>query len=228
MPVYLLNDQPIFPPVTEAEPDGLVAVGGDLSIERLLVAYSSGIFPWFEYEELPYWFSPDPRMVLIPGQFKISNSLHRTIKGHKFEVRIDTSFRRVITKCSQVERKGEDGSWITRSFINAYSVLHKEGFAHSFETYYKGELVGGLYGVSLGSAFFGESMFYTMPDASKVAFAHLVDFTQKHGFLMIDCQQETEHLKRMGACAMERTRFLHILNLALQSKTLIGKWRMAD
>ena len=216
MPVYLLNETPLFPPATEAEPDGLLAVGGDLSIDRLLAAYCSGIFPWFESEGLFYWFSPDPRLVMFPGDFKVSSSFSRLLTSNKFEIRKDTAFREVMKACSKVPRAGQDESWITGKFINGYCALHKAGFAHSFETYFQNELVGGLYGVSLGKAFFGESMFHTMPDASKFAFYKLNEFAKKNDFLIIDCQVETDHLKRLGAVAISRNNYLELLKEALK------------
>ena len=144
MPVYQLISEPIFPPATEAEADGLLAVGGDLSVERLLAAYSQGIFPWFEDKGIYYWFSPDPRLILHPGEFKVSSSFSRVIKSNKFELRIDTAFRKVITACSIAPRIGQDGSWISKGFINGFVALYKAGFAHSFETFCEGQLIGGL------------------------------------------------------------------------------------
>jgi len=225
MPVYLLNDQPIFPHANDAEPDGLLAVGGDLTIPRLLNAYSTGIFPWFEEDNLFYWFSPDPRLVLYPERLKISPSFLRTLKSKKFEIRIDTVFRQVITECSRVPRGKEDGTWISGNFINAYIAFHETGYAHSFETFYNDKLVGGLYGVSLGSAFFGESMFHTMADASKVAIYFLSDFAKKKHFDFIDCQNESDHLIRLGAELISRTTYLTSLKGALRHPTLKGRWR---
>ena len=227
MPVYLLNDDPVFPPADKAEPDGLLAVGGDLSVPRLLNAYSQGIFPWFEIKELFYWYSPDPRLVLSPEKLKISSSLKRTLKSENIEVRVDTAFRRVISSCSKAKRPNEDGTWISGKFIDGYCDLHKSGYAHSFETFYKNELVGGLYGVSLGSAFFGESMFHTMADASKVAFFYLTEFAKKNQFSFIDCQMETDHLIRMGAEPVFRVDYLKMLYVAMKQPTVKGKWRMA-
>jgi leucyl/phenylalanyl-tRNA---protein transferase len=228
MPVYLLNDQPVFPPASEAEPDGLIAVGGDLSVSRLINAYTDGIFPWFEEEGTIYWFSPDPRLVLYPGNLKISPSLNRTIKSKKFEIRVDTSFRKVISSCSKAKRLHEDSTWISRKFINGYVALHQAGYAHSIEAFYEGELAGGLYGVSLGSAFFGESMFHTVTDASKVAFCHLVNLCKSFNFKFIDCQVKTDHMIRLGAESVSRTEYLLLLKEALRVASRKGKWRMED
>jgi leucyl/phenylalanyl-tRNA--protein transferase len=225
MAVYLLNDEPIFPDPLEAEPDGLIAIGGDLSIPRLISAYSQGIFPWFEEQKMIFWYSPNPRLVLFPDKLKVSSSLRRTIKSNKFEVRIDSVFRKVISGCAKVGRSNGGGTWISRSFINAYTAMHKAGFAHSFETFYEGKLVGGLYGLSLGSVFFGESMFFTMSDASKVAFYHLVRFAREKKFAFIDCQQETEHMMSLGAESIPREDFLMMLERATDCESITGRWK---
>ncbi|MEI6433577.1 MAG: leucyl/phenylalanyl-tRNA--protein transferase [Bacteroidota bacterium] len=215
MTVYLLHKEPLFPPVEEAEPDGLIAIGGDLSVERIICAYSQGIFPWFMEEGIVYWYSPDPRMVLFPEKFHKSESLNRILKSGKFSVRIDTGFEDVIRACASTKRTNEDGGWINESFTEAYHELYRRGLAHSVETYYRNELVGGLYGVSLGAAFFGESMFFRMPNASKVAFAALVEFCLQHGLTFIDCQVETSHLRSLGASTVSRTEYLKLLEKAL-------------
>lgn len=215
---------PIFPPVDEGEDDGLLAIGGDFSPERLLKAYASGIFPWFSEGGDIYWFSPDPRMILIPEEFKVSDSLRRVIEGGKYQVSFDNEFQHVIGGCASTERKGQDGTWISDDFIQAYTVLHQMGYAHSVEVYSGDELAGGLYGVSLGGAFFGESMFYRCRDASKVAFHALSQFCVSHRIVMIDCQVESDHLKRMGARVISRSDYLSKLKLALQAKTMQGKW----
>ncbi|MDP4281046.1 MAG: leucyl/phenylalanyl-tRNA--protein transferase [Bacteroidota bacterium] len=226
MPVYLLNEQPVFPPATEAEPDGLLAIGGDLSVERLISAYSGGIFPWFEEENAFFWFSPDPRLVLFPGKIKISRSLERIIKSGKFEVRMDTAFREVITNCSKVTRPDGDDSWINKKFIEGYTALHQAGFAHSIEAYYNGKLSGGLYGVSLGKAFFGESMFHKVTDASKVAFSYLSGkIFDEWNFDFIDCQVETSHLISMGAENISRKKYLELLAKTLKKRTRKGPWK---
>ena len=225
MPVYqLLKEHNIFPYPEEAIEEGLLAVGGDLSIERLLLAYSQGIFPWYSKDEPILWWSPDPRFVLMPKDFKASKSLSKTINSKKFEIRIDTSFKDVIKKCADVKRTHEKGTWITDEMRKAYIALYKEGYAHSFETYYKDELVGGLYGVSLGKAFFGESMFHTMTDASKVAMYNLVEFAKKNKFKFIDSQVHTEHLESLGGKEIARKQYLKMLALAVKFPTLRGKW----
>jgi leucyl/phenylalanyl-tRNA--protein transferase len=224
MAVYLLPEEPVFPPVDESEPDGLIAIGGDLSAGRLLQAYAQGIFPWFKEGGDIYWYSPDPRMVMFPGQFKPSDSLNRIIRSGKFTVRFDTVFEQVIRRCSDTVRTGEDGTWISEEFIEAYLSLHKMGFAHSVETFYRNELVGGLYGVSLGVAFFGESMFFTMSNASKVAFYILVERCRDFWFHFIDCQVETAHLKGLGASLIDRKEYLVRLDEALKQATMRGSW----
>ena len=225
MSVYLLPEEPVFPPVEEAEPDGLIAIGGDLSVARLVKAYSQGIFPWFVEKEDIYWYSPDPRLVLFPEQFIIPDSLHRIIKSNRFEVRFDTVFRQVIEACSKIARPGQDGTWISNDFIDAYSEMHRQGFAHSVETFINGNLVGGLYGVSLGAAFFGESMFFTMNNASKVALHALVERCITNGLRFIDCQVETPHMMRFGAKLISRNDYLGLLEEALEKPTNKGLWR---
>ena len=213
-----------FPDPETAHKNGFAAQGGDLSPECLITAYSQGIFPWYEKKGIYYWFSPDPRMVLFPNEFRCAKSLKRVIKSGKFEVRIDTCFLEVITQCAEVERKMQYGSWIGKDYIEAYSTMHDIGLAHSFEAFHKDELVGGLYGLSLGTAFFGESMFHTMTDASKVAFAALVDFCKRHEFVLIDAQQETPHLASLGARPIPRHDFLKMLEKTNKNETLLGKW----
>lgn len=215
MAVYLLGHEPVFPPASEAEPDGLLAIGGDFSPERLLAAYSQGIFPWFEEDEDIYWFSPDPRMVLFPEKLKVSPSLARTIRQKRFEVMFDRDFPEVMKQCAKVQRREEPGTWISDRFIKGYSQLHSMGFAHSAEAYLDGILAGGLYGVSIGKAFFGESMFYLEPDASKVAFVALVERLKKQDVQFIDCQVDTEHLRRFGAELIPREKYLTMLKEAL-------------
>lgn len=215
-----------FPSPEEAEPDGFLAIGGRLSIPYLLNAYAMGIFPWFIHEGEPCWFSPDPRMVLFIDEFNYRKSLRRVVKSGKFEVRVDTDFTGVMRKCGETQRDDQDGTWITQEFIDGYTHLHNMGLAHSFETYYKDELVGGLYGVSLGKCFFGESMFHTMTDASKVAFVSLVDFCKAHDFVFIDAQQETEHLASLGARPIPRKDYLDILHAQDWSATLNQPWSL--
>jgi len=226
MPVYLLPEEPVFPPLSEAEPDGLIAIGGDLSPVRLLNAYADGIFPWFRDGEDIFWFSPDPRMVLFPDELIISPSLNRVLRSSKFEVRADTAFRKVIEACAIAPRADQEGSWIDEVFIRAYEELHSLGFAHSFETYLKGELVGGLYGVSIGRAFFGESMFHKKNEASKVAFLQMVEKIKTWQFHFIDCQIDTELLKRFGARSIPREDYLERLRAAVSYPTKKGNWSL--
>lgn len=213
-----------FPDPEEAEPDGLVAIGGDLSPQRLINAYCQGLFPWYSEGEPIMWWSLDPRMVLFLDEFRCSKSLRRLVRSGRFEVRIDTCFEEVIRHCAQVEREGQDGTWITPEMIEAYVQLHQLGVAHSFETFREGRLVGGLYGVSVGQIFCGESMFHIETDASKVAMVHLVEFCRQHNFRLIDAQQETSHLASLGARPIKRTDYLAILGSLDFSKTLLGSW----
>ncbi len=225
MPVYRLGPQLAFPPPEEAEPDGLLAVGGDLSPERLLLAYSLGIFPWYE-EGLPIlWHSPDPRMILLPSELRVPRSLRKVMRRRPFELRLDTAFEAVVRGCAAAERPGQRGTWITAEMIRAYVALHERGFAHSAEAWSGGELVGGLYGVSLGSGFFGESMFALRPDASKVAFVALVSQLVRWSFDLVDCQVHTGHLARFGAVEWRRARFLATLRQTLDKQTRRGAWR---
>lgn len=225
--IYQLDPYyPGFPNPEEAEPDGIIAIGGDLSPARLINAYCCGIFPWFNDDEPILWWSLDPRMVLYPDEFRYSKSLRRVVKSGKYEVRIDTQFEQVMRHCAHVDRsaQGQSGTWITEGMVDAYVLLHQLGLAHSFETYYQGTLVGGLYGVSLGPFFFGESMFHTMTDASKVAFVRLVQFAQEHHFRLIDAQQETSHLATLGARPIARSEYLTALNAICADNTLQGNW----
>ncbi len=224
MPVYQLTDDLIFPDPALSEPDGLLAVGGDLSVERLLLAYSNGIFPWYSEGYPILWWTTDPRMVLFPDKFKISKSLQNSLNKKMFEVKVDTDFKGVIDACASVPRKHQDETWITEDMIEAYIRLHSEGYCHSVESYYNDQLVGGLYGISLGGAFFGESMFHTMRDASKVALYFLVKKLTAWGFSIIDAQQETEHLKSLGAVKLSRKKYLLLLSEALEKKTRRGNW----
>ena len=225
--IYQLDPHyPGFPNPEEAEPEGIIAIGGDLSPARLINAYCSGIFPWFNEDEPILWWSLDPRMVLFPDEFRYSKSLQRTVRSGKYEVRIDTSFEQVMRHCSNVDRskQGQSGTWITEEMVEAYVRLHQLGLAHSFETYYQGEMVGGLYGVSLGPFFFGESMFHTMTDASKVAFVRLVQFAREHHFRLIDAQQESTHLASLGARPIPRSEYLTELNAIGDDNTILGNW----
>lgn len=229
MPIYLLSDEhpELFPPPERADKSGVLAVGGDLSPERLLAAYSRGIFPWFSEGDPILWHSPDPRFVLTPDTLHVGRSLRKTMARGEYEVRYDTAFARVITECGRVTRPGQNGTWITDEMLGAYVELHERGFAHSVEAWQGGELKGGLYGVSLGAAFFGESMFALAPDASKVAFVSSVERFKEWGFQLVDCQVETEHLARFGAESWTRKRFLAALHKALREPTRQGKWTEA-
>jgi leucyl/phenylalanyl-tRNA--protein transferase len=226
MPIFRLVDEPVFPPPDYADPSGLLAVGGDLSCERLLEAYRLGIFPWYSDDQPILWWSPDPRLVLRLDEFKVSRSLRQTLKKDVFKVTFDRAFEEVIRGCASAPRQGQRGTWITKEMQEAYIELHGLGFAHSVETWWGEELAGGLYGVSLGKAFFGESMFHRRTDASKVALAVLVETLQTWGFHFIDAQMTTEHLLRFGAAEMPRRVFLKRLQSALRHPTKRGKWRI--
>ncbi|HMK43637.1 MAG TPA: leucyl/phenylalanyl-tRNA--protein transferase [Dissulfurispiraceae bacterium] len=224
MPIYRLPDELIFPPPYLSEPDGLLAVGGDLGPERLLLAYAQGIFPWYSQDSPILWWSPDPRLVLFPDELKISRSLRQLMQKGSFAVTYDTAFERVIRECAGVHADDKGGTWITEEMIEAYIRLHHEGFAHSIESWADGELTGGLYGVSIGAAFFGESMFARRNNASKVAFAALVKRLAAWGFSLIDCQVTTGHLVRFGAREIPRGTFLQLLDAALRAPTRRGLW----
>lgn len=223
MPVYMLSRTIKFPPPDRAE-DGLLAIGGDLSEARLLAAYAEGIFPWYSKGEPILWWSPDPRLVLFPDEFVITRRFERTLRGGKFQVTFDTAFADVIGACSAMTRPGQDGTWITAQMIDAYCRLHRSGYAHSVEAWADGKLAGGLYGVSLGNCFFGESMFFRQADASKTALAALVARAREWGFGFIDCQVETPHLERLGARNIPRREFLRLLRAAMQHETRRGPW----
>jgi len=224
MTVYKLPEELIFPNPQEAEDDGLLAVGGDLRSERILLAYHVGIFPWYTKGSPPLWWSPDPRLILEPPNLRISKSLHKVIgKGH-FTITFDQAFDAVIRGCAQTQRADGKGTWIVEDMIRAYRELHEAGFAHSVESWCEGKLAGGLYGVSLGKVFFGESMFYRVKNASKVAFVYLVKLLQHWGFDMVDCQVTTSHLLRFGAQEIPRSQFLQRLSRALLHRTRRGPW----
>lgn len=228
MPVFRLTKALVFPPVNYAEPDGLLAVGGDLSPKRLLLAYEQGIFPWYSEGYPILWWSPDPRLVLFPNEIKVAKSLARVLRKKRFQVTVDQAFLDVMMNCAGVRRKLEEGTWIVPEMVEAYHRLHVMGYAHSVESWYEGKLVGGLYGVSLGRVFFGESMFTEMTDASKVALVHLVAFLQRRGFLMIDCQITTSHLQRFGAREISRREFLTRLNEAKATVIPDDSWSSPD
>jgi leucyl/phenylalanyl-tRNA---protein transferase len=226
VPIFRLPRGVAFPDPELAEPDGLLAVGGDLAPERLLAAYAAGIFPWYSSRSPILWWSPDPRLVLLPEWLHVPRSLQRTIRRGRYRVTADVAFERVMRSCGERERPGQDGTWITAAMIEAYVALHRLGFAHSFEAWEADALVGGLYGVSLGAAFFGESMFADRPDASKVAFVESIAWLDRAGMRLVDCQVRTEHLVRFGAREIARREFLELLRAALEETTLRGKWVM--
>ena len=223
MPVFRLDKRLAFPPVEHAE-DGLLAVGGDLRPERLLLAYSQGIFPWYEDGQPILWHSPDPRMVLRAGDLQVPRSLRKTMRKGTFGLTLDTAFSDVVEGCASARRSGPAGTWITGAMKEAYSELHRLGVAHSVEAWRAGRLAGGLYGLSLGSAFFGESMFAAAPDASKVALVALVEQLVRWRIDLIDCQVYTEHLARFGAEEWPRRRYLAALKKALTRPTRSGPW----
>jgi leucyl/phenylalanyl-tRNA--protein transferase len=224
MPVYLLTDKLVFPPAEGASREGVVAVGGDFTPERLLLAYSQGIFPW-PTEGMPLlWFSPDPRFVLRPREVHVGRSLGKVLRRDGFEVRFDTAFEAVIRACGLAPRPGQDGTWIQEDLIEGYLELHRLGYAHSVEAWRDGDLVGGLYGVSLGSCFFGESMFAAAPDASKVAFVTLLAHLERWGIGLVDCQVKTAHLARFGGREVSRRDFLVELRRRVAEPTRRGPW----
>lgn len=214
-----------FPPLSRAlrEPNGLLAAGADLSPERLLGAYSRGIFPWFSDREPILWWSPDPRMVLVPGEFRLTRSLAKTLRNKPFEVRADTAFQAVMRACAE-PRSGQGGTWINEQMISAYCRMHELGHAHSVETWHEAKLVGGLYGIALGRVFFGESMFARANDASKAAFAHLVRRLVEWDFALIDCQMNTPHLASLGAREIARAEFAARLAELVHFPAVTGPW----
>ena len=211
MSLFILNNELSFPPVQASEPDGLLAVGGDLSTERLLLAYRQGIFPWYEGQHI-LWWCPDPRFVLFPEELRESKSMKQLLKRNVFDFRVDTNFTGVITNCKTISRHGQESTWITDEVKAAYTRLHLAGYAHSAETYQEGKLVGGLYGIRLGKVFFGESMFSTVSNASKYAFIRYVHQLREEGVELIDCQVYTEHLESLGARMIPRNDFISYLN----------------
>jgi leucyl/phenylalanyl-tRNA--protein transferase len=228
VPVYLLGPDPVFPPPERADPSGLLAVGGDLHSERLLLAYSLGIFPWYSEGQPLLWFSPDPRTVLLPDRLHVPRSLRRRMRQSPYELRLDTAFGDVIRACAAVSRPDQDGTWITPEMVVAYELLFEQGYAHSVEAFESGELVGGLYGVSLGAGFFGESMFALRSDASKIAFVALIHQLRAWDFDLIDCQIHTEHLARFGAEEWPREDFLEALRATLRRPAVPRHWRFDD
>ena len=210
-PVYFLSEVLEFPIVEYANAEGLLAVGGDLSSERLLLAYKSGIFPWFNEDSLILWWSPNPRMVLFPEKIKVSKTMKKVLKSNQFSLTKNTCFKTVIENCSKIKRKGQDGTWITNNIKNAYLKLHDEGIAHSYEVWENNNLVGGLYGIDLGTVFCGESMFSLVDNASKFAFIHLAQELKSKNYSLIDCQIFTSHLQSLGAEEISRKEFISYL-----------------
>jgi len=214
-----------FPDPRLASDEGLLAYGGDLSSHRLLLAYKKGIFPWYSKDDPILWWSPNPRLLLYPEKFKVRKSFGRVLRSGKFSVTFDKHFSEVITQCATVDREGQEASWIVDEIKEAYIRLHTEGFAHSVEVHKDGKLVGGLYGVAYGKAFFGESKFSLVSDASKVAFKALSDVLGSRGYDFIDCQMKTDHMISLGAEVVERNLFLDSLELAIEKPTDVGSWQ---
>ena len=210
--MVILDKRIQFPPVDTADEDGIIAIGGDLSTERLLLAYRSGIFPWYNEEEPIVWWSPNPRCVLLPINLKISKSMQTVLNNGRFRFTSNRAFVTVLENCKQVNTQKHNGTWINNDIINAYTTLHTLGHAHSAEAWQDGELVGGLYGIRMGNVFFGESMFSKVSNASKFAFIQYVQQLQKEGVILIDCQQATAHLQSLGATLMERSDFIKALD----------------
>lgn len=215
MPVFRLDDDLIFPHPSLAEEDGLLAIYGDLSPQRLMLAYRNGIFPWFSDEEPILWWSPDPRFIIYPKDIKISHSMKKLLKKNTYRISFDNCFRDVISNCAGVRQ--ESGTWITNDMIEAYCRLHELGHAHSVEAWYEDKLVGGLYGISIGKCFFGESMFSTKDNASKAAFITLCKRLEAEGYIMVDCQVYTKHLESLGAVNIPREEFLKLIEKGISN-----------
>jgi leucyl/phenylalanyl-tRNA--protein transferase len=211
MPLFALDNELIFPPPSLAEPDGLLAMGGDLSPERLLLAYENGIFPWYEGDHI-LWWCPDPRFVLFPDDIKVHKNIRKMMRSNEFEFTINKAFQQVIRNCKKIYRPGQDGTWITNEVEKAYIKMHELGYATSAEVWKNGELVGGVYGMKMGKVFFGESMFSKVSNASRLAFITYVKLLQQDGIELIDCQVYTEYLESLGAKMIERKDFLRLLN----------------
>ena len=216
-----------FPPVELAlrEPNGLLAVGGNLEPERLLNAYQAGVFPWYSEDQPILWWSPDPRSVLFPQRLRISRSLRKTLRQERFVITMDRAFDQVISQCAVAQRPGQDGTWIVNEMVKAYRTLHALGYAHSVEAWQSGSLAGGLYGVAIGRVFFGESMFSSVSDASKAAFVHFVDTLEQWGYKLIDCQLETAHLNRFGAQNIPRLEFVGLLQRWCRQPPAPDSWK---
>lgn len=226
MPVFELDDDLWFPPVSMADPDGLLAVGGDLSTERLLLAYRSGLFPWYNPGEPILWWSPNPRMVLYPDALKVSKSMRQVLRSGKFRISLDTAFAEVINACANTPRNGEYGTWIVPDMIQAYTQLHHLGWAHSVEVWEGDALVGGLYGIGMGKVFCGESMFSKQPNASKAGFVTLVQWLVGQGVHFIDCQTHTPHLESLGGTLIPGSEYMVALEAALDGGLPVGKWEI--
>jgi leucyl/phenylalanyl-tRNA---protein transferase len=227
MPVFRLDNREIaFPPAHLAERSGLLAIGGDLSSERLVLAYQNGIFPWFEEDEHIFWYSPDPRCVLFPNELVVHKSMRSIFNQHKFRYTLDTAFEAVMRACGSTPRPGQDGSWISERFVEGYVRLHELGIAHSMEVWQDEVLVGGLYGIALGKVFYGESMFAHVTNASKAGFIQMVKYLQQADFQLVDCQQETAHLLSLGARNISRDLFLEYLERNHYERTVQRKWNL--
>jgi len=222
--LYYLTEELVFPPPQYATRDGILAVGGDLRPERLLLAYQSGIFPWYSEGEPVLWWCPNPRFIMNPQDLKVSKSMKQVLRKGIFEITYDQSFKEVIEACSLVPREGQMGTWILQEMVDAYTHLHQLGFAHSVEAWKDGELVGGLYGVAIGNVFFGESMFAKASNASKAAFITLVGKLTEHKFKLIDSQVYTPHLASLGCIEIPRNEYLKRLKDGIQHPTLRGNW----
>jgi leucyl/phenylalanyl-tRNA--protein transferase len=224
LPIYLLGQDHHFPDPGRSHGSGLLAVGGDLDPDRLLVAYRRGIFPWYSEGDPILWYSPDPRFVLLPPAFRVPRSLRQTFRRRPYDLRVDTAFSDVITACGLVPRPGQGGTWITPGMLSAYTELHRRGWAHSFEAWRDGQLVGGLYGVSIGDVFFGESMFARAGDASKVAFVAAAAQLWRWGIQLLDSQVYTDHVSRFGAVEVPRRKYLELLAPLVVRPTRVGTW----
>ncbi len=223
--IYQLSNELMFPDPFQADESGLLAVGGDLNVDRLLLAYSQGIFPWYNSDDPVMWWSPAWRPIFIPGEVKIAKSLRRTIRKGIFEIKIDTQFEKVMRLCGDL-RRDKEGTWITEEMIESYVLLHKMGYAHSIEAYLNGELAGGLYGVAMGKVFYGESMFHIARDASKVAFVALSEHLKRWDFSFIDSQVSNPHLLSLGAFEIHRSVFLDILKSAVKEPAPPEAWKL--
>jgi leucyl/phenylalanyl-tRNA--protein transferase len=224
MPLFRLSSRLEFPPAWLARSDGLLCIGGDLSCERILLAYQNGIFPWFSDNEPILWWSPDPRLVLYPSDIRISRSLRKTLNKNRFRITVNQAFEQTISACAQPRKDPDEGTWLVEEMKDAYIELHHQGHAHSVETWHQDRLVGGLYGVGIGCVFFGESMFSLVPDASKAALVALARHLDACGFDLIDCQVTTDHLRRMGAVEIPRYRFLDLLGRSIIRQPGPGVW----